>query len=233
VRDNEFEDFDRRWKDWKSTVLGSAEKLVHEPDVRWGRGSFFFNKDIQRRQAAVASLAHIIGELEFMGVVCVLNRPAYFAQYGDDALNESLPGHPYLMTLDFVLERVVMALQSHFAGAKARVIIESRGAKEDAVMQYEFARLFLDGTTYVSGTYFREQLSPGVEFRTKRDNSTGLQIADLLARPCAEKILDPQSTPARWPEFRQKLCPGIETGHSILGLKALPWDDALYRVWES
>jgi hypothetical protein len=233
IRDSHQVEIDRQWSEWKGKYLGSAGTLVHEPDLRKGNGSFFCNDDKGQREAAMQSLRELIPSLPFTAIVCVLNRLEYRTQYGDKPLDESLPKHPYLMTLDFVLERAVMALEEEFDGAKAHLVIESRGPREDAAMQYEFARLFLDGTSYVSDSYFRHQLFPGVEFQTKKANSTGLQLADLLARPCAEKVLNPDSTPPWWPEFRPKLCAGHFTGHSILGLKVVPWDEKYDELWKS
>jgi hypothetical protein len=137
------------------------------------------------------------------------------------------------MMLHFLLERAAISLQEHFDGAKAHVIIEARGGKEDALMQYEFARLFLDGTTYLSAAYFRAQFFPGIVFRVKSENCSGLQLADLLARPCAEKVLNPKSDPDRWTCFRDKLCTGVFTRNSILGLKIIPWDDRYEDVLKS
>jgi hypothetical protein len=137
------------------------------------------------------------------------------------------------MALHFVAERLAIALDKLFGGGRAHVVAESRGPKEDALLQYEFARLQLDGTSYVSASFFRQQLCPGIDFRDKKRSETGLQFADLLARPCAEKVLDPASTPARWPELRSKLCPTQETANSILGLKIIPWDERYVEVWKS
>ncbi len=112
-------------------------------------------------------------------------------------MDQSLPTHAYLMTLHFLTERVVMILDRQFDAARGRVVAESRGLLEDALLQYEFARLQLDGTSYISSAWFRHQLCPGIEFKGKMDNETGLQLADLMARPCGEKILDPACTPDR------------------------------------
>ena len=137
------------------------------------------------------------------------------------------------MTMHFIVERLAMALHGQFNGARAHLVIESRGAAEDARMQYEFARLFLDGTSYISATWIRRQFFPGLEFREKKGNITGLQLADLLARPCGEKVLNPSGTPERWPVFREKLCPDVETAHSIIGLKIVPWQDKYVDIWKS
>lgn len=223
VRDSELEDFDDRWKAWKKIYLGSSEKLVHEPDLRKRKGAFYCDGNAQRQANAVANLSTVIGDLPFSGICCVLLRDKYVAEFGDERLDESLPQHAYLMTLHFLAERIALALQHEFGGAKGRLVFEARGPKEDASLQYEFARLFLDGTSYLSDAYFRHQFFPGLQFLNKEDNVSGLQIADLLARPCAEKALEPSSDPARWSAFQRKLCAGRFTANSILGLKVLPW----------
>jgi hypothetical protein len=230
IRDSEFSEFDQNWKKWKAVYLKTEKSIVHEPDVRRGNGSFYCGGDPKKRAAAIESLPSIIEVLPFRGIVCIVNRPKYLAAFGDVPLDASLPQHPYLMTLHFIAERAALALQEHYGGAKARLVFESRGPKEDAMMQYEFARLFLDGTSYVSAKFFRAQFLPGLTFLSKSDNSSGLQLADLMARPCAEKVLKPDSNPERWPAFRKKLCEGKHTAHSILGLKVLPWDERLENV---
>lgn len=224
---------DKKWKRWKHDNLGSAKKLIHEPQLRRGIGPFYFKGDTTKRFEVLQSLQELVAKLEFSAVACVVNRPEYVAQVGLRSLDESLPVHPYLMTLDFLMERLVMVLETQFNGAHAHVIAEARGPREDALLQYEYVRLHLDGTSYISPSWFRQQLVPAIEFKTKKDNCTGLQLVDLLARPCGEKILDPSATPANWLEFREKLCPGQETAHSILGLKIVPWHERYVDIWKS
>jgi len=173
----------------------------------------------------------LLAELEFTAIVCVIRRDAYATTYGAAGLDESLPAHLYLMSLDFVLERLALCLDVEFNGGRARVVAESRGPKEDALLQHEFARLLLQGTSYISSSWFRQQLHPGITFEARRCLLVRLQVADLLGRPCAEKALNPDSDPARWAEFRAKLCPGRETKNSLIGLKIVPWDASFSDIW--
>ena len=175
----------------------------------------------------------MIESLEFHLIACVLHRSDYRADYGDHAMDPSLPNHLYMMMMDFLMERVAIALETQFGGMKAEVVAEGRGAKEDALLQYEYARLHLEGTSYISPAWFRHALTPGITFEGKDSNDSGLQLADLAARPCGEKVIDPTSTPDRWPQFRDKLCPGKETQHSILGIKIVPWTERYEGLWKS
>lgn len=222
--------FDALWKQYKRVYLGAEEKLVHEPDVRKLRGALWCNGDKGKQKTALAQLDEIISKLPFSAICCVLQREKYVAKWGLDSPNESLPNktlqnHAYVMMLSFLAERVALALQTHFGGAKGRLVLESRDPLGDALLQYEFARLFLDGTAYISAAYFRQQFLPGLRFIQKDANTSGMQIADLLPRPCADKVLDPTSTPARWDVFRKKFCTRRVTAHSILGLKVIPWEE--------
>lgn len=227
--ETDFANLDARWKGWKAEVLGQHDAIVHEPTVRNRLGPF----GGPIGPAVIESLTRALGELDFTGIVCAVHRANYVAEFDLGPLDESLPANVYLMTLDFLLERVVMALDSVFGGARADVVAESRGPREDALLQYEFARLHLDGTSYIAPGWFRQQLAPGVVFKSKDANSTGLQLADLIARPVADKVADPKSTPPRWREVRTKLCAGQETKHSILGLKVLPWHEKYEDLWKS
>ena len=233
VPEGDYPKLNKQWKRWKHDNLGSPKRFIHEPDIRRGMNPFYFKGDATKRFEVIQSLNELIAKMDFAATACVVNRPEYKAQIGMTSMDESLPEHPYLMVLDFLMERIVMILEAQFNGARSHIIAEARGSREDALLQYEYVRLQLDGTSYISPSWFRQQLAPAIEFRTKKDNCLGLQLADLLARPCGEKILDPSATPDRWSEFREKLCPGQETAHSILGLKVVPWSDRYIDIWKS
>ncbi len=232
IRDTDSRRVDRQWKEWKRRYLGSAHKLVHEPDIRTGSHSFWCNGSSAQRAKAVGSLDRILQRLEFSAVVCVLNRPSYRRDAGTWDPDDALPRHPYVMMTHFLMERLSMVLDGQYGGARAKIIFESRGPREDAMLQHEVAGLFLDGTSYVSPTWFRRQFLPGIEFHGKGANTTGLQLADLVARPCGEKVLAPETVPPRWDVLKKKLCRGRQTRHSILGLKIVPWEERYEDLWD-
>lgn len=66
------------------------------------------------------------------------------------------------------------------------MIVERRGNTEDNELELEFRRI-------CSGeNYDRERLNFEIIFADKRSNSTGLQIADLVARPIGVSVLKPE-----------------------------------------
>ena len=230
VREDAWKALDVVVRAWKITTVNNENFVIHEPDIRgrvgpWGR---------PEREALLELLRELLVQVEFTVVACVVRRADFVREFGAGALDESLPEHPYLMALDFLIERAVMALETDFNGGRAKVIAESRGPNEDALLQYEFARLHLEGTSYIHQSWIRQQLQPGIHFEAKGGlYGTGLQLADLSARPIAEKVIAPGSIPERWPEIAKKLCRAQGTKNSILGLKIIPWDSAFEKLWET
>lgn len=229
IREEDEAAIDEAWRDWKTSWFGRPDVVMHEPEIRHRQSVF----RTERGEAAIADLPNILPSLDFGAVCVVLHRPDFLANYGEGPLDSSLPSHGYLMALDFLIERCTFALTEIYGNARATLVAESRGPKEDAQLQYEFARLHLDGTSYVHESWFRQQFHPGIRFQGKNENVTGLQLADLLARPVAEKVIEPESDPDRWTVFRQKLCVGKQTKNSIIGLKVIPWKGGYEAILKS
>ena len=230
VSESEYETLDLIVRAWKATHLPSADFVIHEPDIRNRLGPW----REPGRGGRLEALRELLEKVKFTAIAVVVRRAEYVKQFGEAPPDESLPGHPYLMALDFLVERTVLALEHQFNGGRAKFIAEARGPKEDALLQHEFARLHLEGTSYIAPAWFRQQLHPGIHFEGKGGRyATGLQLADLSARPVAEKVVDPASAPPRWAEVRAKLCRGQETKHSIVGLKVMPWGLEFEDLWKS
>jgi uncharacterized protein DUF3800 len=98
---------------------------------------------------------------------------------------------PYNLSLAFILERVTKVAED--AGGRVHVVAEGRGRPEDDALRREFARLRAEGTRYVAGARIRACFTRRIEFRRKRHNIPGLQMADLVAYPIANRLCYPMS----------------------------------------
>jgi hypothetical protein len=67
------------------------------------------------------------------------------------------------------------------------VIVESRGKKEDRDLELAFRR------TCDGDNFWRMRLPFAIRFSHKLCNSTGMQLADLVARPIGQEVLNPGS----------------------------------------
>jgi hypothetical protein len=202
IRDSDSGEVDRVWKDFKARALGSPDVIVHEPDVRKADEPFY-----SHRTYKLAEMRRTIAALPFTVVTVVVHRDDYLQDYGLGPIDSSPPAHIYWMALDFLMERVAMALDIQFKGASARIVAEARNPLQDTELQYEYARLLIHGTSYIWGGWFRRTFPPGVTFEPKVTNSTGLQLADLTARPVGVKVLNKRRNPYLWKEVQAKMCP--------------------------
>lgn len=96
---------------------------------------------------------------------------------------------PYHYCLAVLLERFVFFLGQ--AGSCGDVMAESRGGKADRRLKDSFERLWEHGTDYVEPSQFQQRLtSRQLKVKTKANNISGLQLADLIAHPSRNEILE-------------------------------------------
>ncbi len=213
--------FERIWKTWKAEFIGGPAQLVHEPDVR-RRSRHFYSADPVKQEEILKSLESTLASMEYSIVAAAIDKRAYHSLHGTSGVDDFLPASAYLMCVDFVIERFVHFLYYQGNDARGSVIAESRGAREDAEVHAEFIRLLLEGTQWQADGWFRNQLRPYVEFIKKDQNSSAMQVADLAARPIAEKVLQPDKMPERWHVFRPRLYDGCQGRPMSYGLKIYP-----------
>ena len=73
------------------------------------------------------------------------------------------------------------------------MMAESRGGKEDMRLKDSYRRLWENGTDYVSPEDFQKRISSReLKVKPKANNTSGLQLADLLAHPSRNEILSQQ-----------------------------------------
>ena len=95
---------------------------------------------------------------------------------------------PYHYCLAVLLERFVLFLRRK--DCRGDVMAESRGGKEDMRLKKSFHRFWEQGTEYVKPQEFQDSLtSRQLKVKTKANNISGLQLADLLAHPSRNEIL--------------------------------------------
>ena len=83
------------------------------------------------------------------------------------------------------------------------VMAESRGGREDRRLKASYSRLWSQGTEFVEAELFDKYLtSKQLKVKPKANNIAGLQIADLIAHPSRNEILDAEDQLGRQlPEF--------------------------------
>lgn len=96
---------------------------------------------------------------------------------------------PYHYCLALMLERFTFFLER--TNAVGDVMAESRGGKEDMRLKKSFMKLWTDGTEYIEPNRFQDVLtSKQLKVKPKSNNVSGLQLADLIAHPSRNEILN-------------------------------------------
>lgn len=165
---------------FKLKHFGHDNIVLHERDIRKDTGDFAFLKSREKKAAFLNELTQIVANAPFTLICSVIRKEALKLRYAD-------PDNPYHIALGFGLERVHYCLQGRgAAAARTHVIVERRGRREDAELELEFRRV-CDGANYHG-----EKLPLEIVFADKKANLSGLQMADLVARPVGMSILRPE-----------------------------------------
>lgn len=198
----------------KLKYFGSDATVLHEREIRKARPPFSMLRDPKVRFGFMTDISKLVASAPVLVVAAVIRKPELKSSY-------SWPESPYNLALSFILERVHLELTTpssrNLSGGRTRVVVESRGAKEDTELELEFRRI-RDG-----GNACHVPLDFEIEFVRKEGNVAGLQLADLMARPIGRHVLNPQQPNAAFdvvfPKLRRR--PGASSP-SGWGLKIFP-----------
>lgn len=200
---------------FKFNHFGHDQIVLHENEIRKEKGVFNIFRSPEERAAFMGELTGIIDQSNFILISCVIDKRR-LNRHADANSN------PYHIALGFCLETLYEFLQEkHQHTKKTHVIVECRGKKEDNELELEFRRI-CDGANRLS-----HQLPFDVLFSDKRTMSSGLQLADLVARPIGLSVLKPGQKNKAFEVLKKKFyCEGgrewVGTGFEGMGLKIFP-----------
>jgi hypothetical protein len=164
---------------FKFNYFGHDQIVLHETDIRKERGVFNIFRSREEKQRFINELTDIIDYSNFILISCVIRKQALSEQ------NETST-NPYHIALGACIEELYQFLkekQQH--QKKTHVVVECRGKKEDNELELEFRRICDENR-------FSRNLPFEILFSDKKTMSSGLQLADLVARPIGLKTLKPE-----------------------------------------
>jgi len=197
-------------KKFKFKHFGHDQVILHESDIRKDRGDFAFLNNKERKNKFISEITDIIKYIPFTVIASVIKK-SELSDQNPDADN------PYNIALGFGLERLYFLLRSNKATSQlTHVIFENRGKKEDRGLELEFRRV-CDGKNYM-----KKSLPFDIVFADKKSNSSGLQIADLVARPIGLHILKPEQQNMAYEVVKEKFYKDKNGSEDGWGLKCFP-----------
>lgn len=192
----------------KFECWGHDNVILHERDIRKNTGDFEFLKNQQEKESFYKKLNGLIESAEFNVVSCVIKKRNLRDGY-------SVPHNPYDIALLFTMERVARILEGHGENKKRIFcVFEGRGKREDKELVSTFNGI--KGNRYKLGYYSVDfkKFDFQIRISNKAHNSTGLQLADMIARPIGLNVLNPAQPNQAHDVIRQKYI-DFEKHHKI------------------
>lgn len=193
----------------KFDFVGHDQLVLHERDIRRQQKQFaFLQVDAAARSTFVERMNDIVAEAEIDVIAAVIHKVRLTEKYTN-------PWSPYEIALHFCMETLLARLrQLGQNGKRVHVVFESRGKKEDAELELHFRRIATNQANwgYKQSDFRAIDWEP--IFVDKKCNSSGLQLADLMARPIGLKVLRPLQPNRAFDVLRPKLTNG--------GMKSFP-----------
>lgn len=178
--------------------------IFHRKEMLNRRFPFEILRDIRVREQFDNDLLKHIKEWDFVIITICLDKKRHKDTYTTWRYD------PYHYCLAMLLERYVLFLKRMNAIGDA--IAESRGGKEDRRLKDSYERLVKDGSPYIEACQFQKALSSTqLKVKPKANNIAGLQLADILAHPSRNEILQENEVLQRAPDsFGAKICAILE-----------------------
>ncbi len=184
----------------KLDFFGHDQVVLHERDIRRQSPPFGFLRTYAAlRTDFLNRLNEVVGEAEIEIISTVIHKDRLTQKY-------ATPWNPYDIALLFCMEKVMERLIAlGQAGRLQHVVFESRGRPEDANLELAFRRI----TANVGGWGLKQTDFSACDWEPvmapKSCNSSGLQLADLVARPLGLRSLRPLQANRAFDVMRPKL----------------------------
>ena len=199
----------------KFNYFGHDSVVLHENEIRKQKGQFAFLSHRPLRTEFMDRLTSIMDASNFVLITCVVDKTRLTRSTG-------VVSNPYHIALGICLESLrnflVEKQQDHL---QTHVVVECRGKREDSELELEFRRI-CDGDNPANiGLPFN------IVFADKKTNLTGLQLADLVARPVGISYIRPTQENQAFELLKKKFyCEGgrqrVGTGYENVGLMIYP-----------
>lgn len=184
----------------KLDFFGHDQAILHERDIRRQSPPFgFLRKDAGVRASFLERLNDVVAGADFEIISTVIHKDRLKKRYAS-------PWNPYDIALLFCMEKAMERLVALGQIDRTQhVVFESRGGPEDTNLELAFRRI----SANVGGWGMKQTDFSGCDWEPimapKSCNSSGLQLADLVARPIGLRSLRPLQPNRAFDVLRPKL----------------------------
>ena len=203
------------FKKLKLEIFGNTDIVIHSVDIRKWRGAFIVLKDEALRMKFFNGIERILSQNDaYIIVSCTILKEQLnkFCVRGEEE-------DVYGLSLSYLIERSIFCVDNlTYSNPDITIIVERRGKKEDAKLLNYYNGLRNRGTKWITPERLRSRIGR-FEFKYKRDNIIGLQIADLIAYPVTQHILHPERPNRSYDAVKHNI---FSDNGVLLGQKIIP-----------
>ncbi len=161
----------KRLNDFKEKLFADKNLILHYSDYTRNRSGFEKIKNRSFREDFFYNLNKLILNSNCELLACIVDKNKHNEKYGYNANN------PYLLSLNFIIERFVFYLKS--IKEKGKIIAESRNPQLDNELELAYLNLKIDGTRYLTPKEIKDYLED-FTIKKKEENVSGLQLIDSM-----------------------------------------------------
>jgi hypothetical protein len=196
----------------KRKFWGERKVILHSRDIRKCEKGFEMLFDLDVKKDFYQDINSMMQDNNYTVISCSIKKDEYIRKYG--RLQDV-----YALSLSFIIERAVFYLDSqNDTSAELYIYAEKRGKKEDASLLNYYKEVLNRGTYFVTSGRIKSYFK-GFEFKSKKENIIGLQLADLVAYPVTRYVLDSKASNAAFDIIEPKI---YTQGGRQHGLKVFP-----------
>ena len=205
----------KAFENLKKEIFGDANIIIHSVDIRKWRGCFSVLTDNTLRIKF------------FEGIEAILKQHDAYIIEGCTILKELLnkfcvrgeENDVYGLSLSYLIERSIFYVDNSDEDCpEISIVVERRGKKEDNKLLNYYNGLRNRGTKWVTTERLRSRISD-FNFKNKKDNIIGLQIADLIAYPISIHLLYPDRPNPSYEVIKHNI---FQENGVLLGQKVIP-----------
>lgn len=200
---------------FKLKYFRTEKVILHSREIRKCEGAFQILFDLDVKAIFYRELNSILSGHDFLIIASGINKESLIKKYGRSAKD------PYTLSLSFIIERLVFFLEKADKAANVEILVEERGKREDQQLLSHFNSITDRGTDYLAPGRIHGKIKR-FGSHPKKENITGLQVADLCAYPLARYVLEPESPYQPYEIIKNKIYRNEKGEIEGWGLKVFP-----------
>ena len=169
-----------------------TNSLLHREDIINKKKGYEFLSDPTKQKSFDKDLLDLISQTQFTCLTVVIDKESFVNQY------KVWRKHPYHYCIEVLIERFILFLEEKNCSGK--MIIESRGKKDDKTLKSSYDYFMKNGTDFISSNRIVCKINASLEISTKpitlKNKIYGLELADIVSHPSMHYVRNYYSLPA-------------------------------------